>query len=78
MLLQKINKRQGIFNNILRSGDMEKLHSLKFDYLQENQRWRIAPRHKDKEFGRIGWTWFWVLGISIVVYMAIYILRSRV
>jgi len=76
MLLQKINKRQGIFNNILRSGDMGKLHSLKFDYLQEDQRWRIAPRHK--EFGRIGWTWILVLGISFVVYMAIYILRSRV
>jgi hypothetical protein len=74
MLLQKINKRQGIFNNILRSGDIEKLHSLKFDFLQPEQKWRIAPR--SKEFGRIGWPWFWILGISILIFMATYILRS--
>ena len=75
MLLQKTNKRHAIFNNILGSGDIEKLHSLKFDFLQHDQRWRIAPR--SKEFGRIGWPWLWDLGISILIYMAISILRSR-
>jgi hypothetical protein len=75
MLLQKTNKRNGFFNNILKSEDIGKLHSLKFDFLQHDQRWRIAPR--SKEFGRIGWTWLWILGISILIYMAIFTLRSH-
>ncbi len=75
MLLQKINKRHVIFNNILKSGDIGNLHSLKFDFSQQDQRWRIAPR--SKELGRIGWTWLWVLGISVVVFMAIFVLRSH-
>lgn len=76
MLLQKVNKRHVIFNNILRSGDVEKLHALKFDFLRQDQKWRIAVRHK--ESGRIGWTLLWVLGISILIFMVIFILRSRV
>jgi aromatic ring-cleaving dioxygenase len=76
MLLQKINKRQGIFNNILRSEDIGNLHSLKFDFSQQDQMWRISPRNK--EFGRIGWILLLVLGISILIYMAIFTLRSPV
>ena len=76
MLLRKVNKRHVIFNNILRSRDIEKLHSLKFDFLQHDQKWRIAVRNR--ESGRIGWTLLWVLGISILIFMVIFILRSRV
>jgi len=75
MLLRRVNKRQVILNNILRFGDIEKFHSLKFDFLQHDQRWRIAPSSKDS--GRIGWPWLWALGISILIYMAISILRSH-
>lgn len=76
MLLQKANRRHVIFNNILRSGDVENLHSLKFDFLRQDQKWRIVVRNK--ESGRIGWTLLWVLGISILVFMVILILRSRI
>lgn len=76
MLLRKVTKRHVIFNNILRSKDIEKLHSLKFDFLQQDQKWRIAVRNR--ESGRIGWTLLWVLGISILIFMVIFILRSRV
>lgn len=75
MLLQKINKRHVIFNNILKSGDVENLHSLRFDFLQHDQRWRFGPRNR--EFGRIGRTLLWVLGISALIYMATFILRSH-
>jgi hypothetical protein len=76
MLLRRVNKRQVILNNIFRFGDTGRFHSLKFDFLESDKRWRIAPSSKD--FGRIGWPWLWVLGISILIYTAISILRSRV
>lgn len=76
MLLQKVNKRSVIFNNILRSRDIEKLHSLKFDFLQTDRKWRIAVQ--TRESGRIGWTLLWALGFSILIIMVVFILRSRI
>jgi hypothetical protein len=75
MLLQKVNKRSVIFNNILRSRDIEKLHSLKFDCSQQDQKWRITERYK--ESGRIGWTLLLALGISFLILIAIFALRDH-
>jgi hypothetical protein len=75
MLLQKVNKRSVIFNNILRSRDIEKLHSLEFDFLQQDEKWRITERYK--ESGRIGWTLLWGLGILFLILIAIFALRDH-
>lgn len=74
MLLQKINKRPVIFNNILKSGDTENFHSLKFDFLQHEQEWRISPRKKG--FEKIGRALLWIFRISVLIAMVIFVLRS--
>ncbi|PKN42692.1 MAG: hypothetical protein CVU60_04845 [Deltaproteobacteria bacterium HGW-Deltaproteobacteria-18] len=77
MLLQKVSKRHVIFNNILRSKDkdIENLHSLKFNFLQQDQKWRISVC--DKKSGRIVWTLLWAIVISILIFLAILILRGH-
>jgi len=42
MLLRRVNKRHVILNDIFRSGEIERLHSLKFDSLRLEEKWRIA------------------------------------
>jgi hypothetical protein len=74
MLLQKVKKRCVIFNNILRSKDIEKLHSLKFDFLQQDEKWRIIERYKESR--RIRWTLLWAFGISFLILIAIFALRD--
>ena len=76
MLLQKVNKRHGIFNNVLISKNTEQLHSLRFDFLRHDQKWRIAVR--DKDFGRIGWVLFWALGFSLLIFTVAFILPRQV
>ncbi len=75
MLLQKVNKRHVILNNILISKDNGQLHSKKFDFLQHDKKLRIAGH--GKESGRIGWALSWALGISIVIFTAIFILPRQ-
>ena len=76
MLLRRVNKRHVILNNIFRSGEIERLHSLKFDSLRQDEKWRIAAR--GKESGGYGWTLLWVLGISVSILVAVFVLWSRV
>jgi hypothetical protein len=76
MLLQKVNKRHAIFNTFLISRDKGQLLSLKFDYPQHDNKWRIAGRNR--EFGRIGWALFWALGISILIITVLFILPRQV
>jgi hypothetical protein len=75
MLLQKVNKRPVLFNNILKSGNIENLHTLKFDFSQHEQGWRISP--STKRVGVFGRALLWIFRISILTAMAIFVLRSH-
>jgi len=76
MLLQKASKRHVIFNNILRSKDIETLHSFNSNFFQQNQQLRINV--SDKESGRNSWALLWALVISILILLAIFTLRGHV
>lgn len=76
MLLRRVNKRHVILNNVFRSEEIERLHSLKFDSLRQDEKWRIAAR--GKESGGYGRALLWFFGISVLILVVVFVLRGRV